>query len=141
MRKINKIIIHCSATRPSTDIGVAEIRNWHVNDNGWSDIGYHYVIRRDGTLEPGRPITSPGAHTVGHNADSIGICLIGGVAADGRTPENNFTPAQWDALERVIVGLQQKYPNTAMHGHNEFAAKACPSFDVFEWWAGMQEKA
>ena len=135
MRDIKKIIIHCAATRPSMDVGVKEIRDWHIKGNGWSDIGYHGVIRRDGTLESGRPIDQPGAHTSGHNKDSIGICLVGGVKEDGKTPESNFTAAQWDTLKRVIHDLLQKFPNATIHGHNEFAAKACPSFDVQKWLA------
>ena len=139
MRQVNRIIIHCSATRPSTDIGADEIRKWHTDrppkGNGWGDIGYHGVIRRNGELESGRPMSVPGAHVSGRNADSIGICLVGGVAEDGRTPENNFTPEQWAGLERVIKDLVKRYPGATVHGHNEFAAKACPSFDVKQWWS------
>lgn len=138
MRDINKIIIHCAATRPSMDIGAKEIRQWHVRDNHWADIGYHGVIRRDGTFESGRSLDTPGAHTSGHNKNSIGICLVGGVAEDGKTPENNFTPAQWETLERTVRELLKKFPNATVHGHNEFAQKACPSFDVRKWWAGVQ---
>ena len=134
MRAINKIIVHCAATRPGMDIGAQEIRRWHVRDNGWSDIGYHGVIRRDGTLESGRPMDQAGAHTTGHNADSIGICLVGGLAEDGKTPEDNFTAAQWATLKRVVLDLTRKYPTATVHGHNEFAAKACPCFDVRDWW-------
>lgn len=135
MRDINKIIIHCAATRPSTNVGAKEIRQWHVKDNGWSDIGYHGVIRRDGTLESGRSLDTPGAHTSGHNKDSIGICLVGGVKEDGKTPEANFTPEQWATLRRVVLDLRKKHPSATIHGHNEFAAKACPSFDVQKWLA------
>ena len=138
MRDIRKIIIHCAATRPSMDVGAKEIREWHVKGNHWADIGYHGVIRRDGTLESGRPMDQPGAHTSGHNANSIGICLVGGVKEDGKTPESNFTPEQWATLDRVVHELLQKFPNATVHGHNEFAQKACPSFDVQKWWAGVQ---
>ena len=137
MRVINKIIVHCAATRPSMDVGAKEIRDWHVKGNGWADIGYHGVIRRDGTLESGRPMDQAGAHTTNHNKDSIGICLVGGVAEDGKTPENNFTPEQWATLKRVLFDLLQKYPNATIHGHNEFANQACPSFDVRKWWASL----
>ena len=119
------------------DVGAKEIREWHVKGNGWSDIGYHGVIRRNGTLESGRPMDQPGAHTSGHNADSIGICLVGGVKEDGKTPEANFTSEQWATLARVIKELIQKYPGATVHGHNEFAQKACPSFDVRKWRAGL----
>lgn len=133
MRNITKIIIHCAATRPSMDIGAKQIREWHTKGNGWADIGYHGVIRRDGTLESGRPMDQSGAHTTGQNANSIGICLVGGVKEDGKTPESNFTPEQWATLRRVVLDLRKKHPNATVHGHNEFAAKACPSFDVQKW--------
>lgn len=135
MRDIKKIIIHCAATRPSMDVGVKEIRDWHIKGNGWSDIGYHGIIRRDGTLESGRPMDQPGAHTSGHNANSIGICLVGGVKEDGKTPEANFTPEQWATLKRVVLDLRKQFPGATIHGHSEFAQKACPSFNVQQWLA------
>lgn len=143
-RHINKIIIHCAATKPAMDVGVEEIRQWHTRSkpqgNGWTDVGYHFVIRRNGVVETGRPLEQSGAHTSGHNSNSIGICLVGGLAADGKTPENNFTEAQWAALEELVRGFHARYPSAAIHGHNEFAAKACPSFNVKTWWAGIVGK-
>ncbi|MCH5346258.1 MAG: N-acetylmuramoyl-L-alanine amidase [Muribaculaceae bacterium] len=131
MRKIDKIIIHCSATPEGRDYTVAQIRDWHVRGNGWSDIGYHYVIYRDGSIHPGRPVGVAGAHTKGHNAHSIGICLIGGCAADGKTPKDTRTHAQRVALVNLVKQLKATYgPDVTVHGHNEFAAKACPSFNV-----------
>ena len=135
MRRIKRIVIHCAATRPSLDIGADDIRNWHINDNGWADIGYHHVIRKDGTLEIGRPLARAGAHVAGHNADSIGVCLVGGVAENGRTPEANFTPEQWATLDRLVTDLCKQFPEASVHGHNEFSSKACPSFDVRRWLA------
>jgi len=135
MRKIKGIIIHCSATKPSMDIGVDEITDWHVKGNGWSDIGYHYVIRRDGSLEIGRDIEKDGAHCKGHNKNTIGICLVGGVNDKG-TPQDNFTPNQWYTLEHILENLVFKdYVEGSCYikGHNEFSSKACPSFDVQEW--------
>lgn len=132
MRKIDKIIIHCTATPPRMDIGVDEVRRWH-KQRGWSDIGYHYLIRRDGAIEEGRPIDVIGAHCKGYNANSIGIVYVGGVAEDGKTPEDNRTYPQRMSLIRLILQLKAKYPNVAIHGHNEFSYKACPSFDVQEW--------
>jgi len=76
---IARIIVHCSATPPDMSIGVSEIRDWHVNQNKWSDIGYHFVIKRGGLIQQGRDIELAGAHAEGHNSDSIGICLVGGV--------------------------------------------------------------
>ncbi len=130
MRKIDKIIIHCSATAEGRDYTVAQIREWHVKGNGWRDIGYHYVIYRDGSVHAGRPVEETGAHTTGHNAHSIGICYIGGYAADGKTPKDTRTEAQRIALRRLVKELQEKYPGATVHGHNEFANKACPCFEV-----------
>ena len=134
MRKISKIIIHCSATAEGKDYTVEQIRQWHTlpkpKGNGWADIGYHFVIYRDGSMHTGRPIEKAGAHTLGHNANSIGICYIGGCAADGKTPKDTRTEAQRVALIRLVGDLRRQYPGATVHGHNEFAAKACPSFNV-----------
>jgi N-acetylmuramoyl-L-alanine amidase len=131
MRKIDKIIIHCSATPPSMDIGADVIRKWHVEGNKWSDIGYHDIIKRDGSVEAGRDISIAGAHCKGQNAHSIGICLIGGVDDNGN-PENNFTKKQFKSLRRLVRMYKAQYSVT-IHGHREFSNKACPSFDVQEW--------
>lgn len=129
-RKIGKIILHCSATKPSMDIGVETIRRWH-KQRGFNDIGYHYVIRRDGCIELGRPLDKVGAHTKYHNRGSIGICLVGGVKeGDISIPRDNFTPKQWKALRTLLTALHTDYPKATIHGHNEFAKKACPSFNV-----------
>jgi len=135
MRKIKGIIIHCSATKPSMDIGVDEIKDWHVKGNGWSDIGYHYVINRGGTLEIGRDIKKNGAHTKGHNKDTIGICVVGGVDDNG-TPANNYTLNQWNTLENLVNELcfsDYMISGFYIKGHNNFSSKACPSFDVQDW--------
>ena len=132
-RYINEIILHCSATPASRDIGAKEIRDWHVKGNGWQDIGYHFVIRRSGDIESGRPMDQAGAHCIGHNATSVGICLVGGVKEDGKTPEDNFTDAQFDMLAELIRALRVIRPKTKIYGHNEFANKACPVFDVDEF--------
>lgn len=130
MRHIDEIIIHCSATPEGKDYTVDQIRDWHVRGNGWQDIGYHYVIYRDGSVHEGRPEGMIGAHTRGHNARSIGVCYVGGCAADGKTPKDTRTPAQRKALKDLVRRLLEKYPGATVHGHNEFARKACPSFDV-----------
>lgn len=129
MRHINEIIIHCSATPEGRDYTVADIDRWH-KARGWRGIGYHYVIYRDGSVHAGRPVEQIGAHCTGHNANSIGICYIGGVAADGKTPKDTRTPAQRIALRELVEELRAKYPGATVHGHREFAPKACPSFDV-----------
>lgn len=133
MRKITKLILHCSATPEGKDYTVAQIRDWHVRGNGWNDIGYHYVIYRDGTIHKGRPVEQPGAHTKGHNANSIGICYIGGCTADGNTPKDTRTPEQNRALHELVAQLQQQYPGATVHCHNEFANKACPSFKICDF--------
>lgn len=133
MRKITKIILHCSATPEGKDYSVAQIRDWHVRGNGWNDIGYHYVIYRDGTIHKGRPVEQAGAHTKGHNANSIGICYIGGCTADGNTPKDTRTPEQTRSMHELVAQLQQQYPGATVHCHNEFANKACPSFKICDF--------
>lgn len=135
MRNLEMIIIHCSATTSAMCLGAEEIRKWHL-ERGFSDIGYHYVIRRNGSVEPGRPLDQPGAHCKGYNARSIGICLVGGVEEhEGKLiPAGNFTEIQWQVLEQLVIRLLRAYPSIqSVHGHNEFAAKDCPCFDVQEW--------
>lgn len=128
------IAIHCAATPPSMDIGVPEIRNWHLA-KGWRDIGYHYVIRRTGEVEVGRNLREPGAHVQGFNNVSVGICLVGGVDEDNE-PEQNFTARQYDALLGLALQLKNTWPEAAVWGHRDFpnVDKACPSFDVRTWW-------
>lgn len=129
MRNITKIIVHCSATPEGRDYTVADIDRWH-KQRGWQGIGYHYVVYRDGSVHPGRSVEQIGAHTSGHNANSIGVCYIGGIAADGKTPKDTRTPAQRAALRDLVELLRAEYPNATIHGHREFANKACPSFDI-----------
>lgn len=113
------------------DIGLAEIDRWH-RSRGWLKIGYHYVIRRNGQLELGRHTDEVGAHAKGHNATSIGICMVGGIDSDGK-PENNFTQEQWDRLIMLLSALHNDYPAAKVIGHNEVSSKDCPSFDVQVW--------
>lgn len=129
MRNIKEIIIHCSATRESANFHASDIDKWH-KAKGWKGIGYHYVIDLDGTIEKGRPVNQVGAHCTNHNIYSIGICYIGGLANDGKTPKDTRTKAQKDSMLKLLIQLIMEYPNATIHGHNEFAAKACPCFDV-----------
>ena len=129
MRKINKIIIHCSATPQGRPVTVDEIDRWH-RQRGFSGIGYHYVIYLDGSVHKGRPEESIGAHCTGQNANSIGVCYGGGMDVSNKKPLDTRTPAQKAALKSLIKTLVAKYPGVTIHGHNEFANKACPSFDV-----------
>ncbi len=130
MRKINKLIVHCSATPEGRDVKTETIKDWHVNGNHWKDIGYHYVIELDGSIHKGRDENVIGAHCSGQNANSIGICYVGGVAKDSKTPKDTRTDAQKQSLLKLLKELKAKYPNATIHGHREFAAKACPSFDA-----------
>lgn len=134
MRNITKIIIHCAATPEGRDFTVADIDRWH-RQRGFDMVGYHYVIYRDGSVHEGRPLAMIGAHCSGQNTNSIGICYIGGCGADGTTPKDTRTPAQKKALAELVRDLSARFPGVTVHGHNEFAAKACPSFDVRRWLA------
>lgn len=129
MRTIKKIIIHCSATPEGKNFTAADIDQWHRR-RGFRKIGYHYVILLDGTIQSGRPLSEAGAHCLNHNKDSIGICYIGGLTADGKKPKDTRTIRQKEAMRTLIAGLRAKYPAATLHGHNEFAAKACPCFKV-----------
>lgn len=146
MRRATKyIVVHCSATPPSSDIGVDEIRDWHTR-KGWSDIGYHAVIKRTGHLEFGRHFDQPGAHVKGQNFQSVGICLVGGVDENGKA-ENNFSASQLSTLRNVIAMLVCAYPHAKVLGHRDLSPdlngdgkitseewlKDCPCFDVRQW--------
>ena len=139
MRDLKEIIVHCSATRPSwmerlgTKTKVKEIRRWHL-ERGFRDIGYHFLIDRDGTLAEGRPLDKAGAHVAGHNAHSVGICLIGGHGSSMRDEFlDNFTPEQERELLRLIETLKDNHPTiTKVNGHNMYSDKACPGFLVIQ---------
>lgn len=135
MRDINRIILHCSATVEGNDYSVDTIRVWHKK-RGWSDIGYHWVIRLDGTIEVGRPLEKSGAHTKGENKDSVGVCYIGGLDEDGK-PKDTMNPEQEKAWRMIVLSLRTLYGDLTIHGHNEFSNKACPSFIVKEKFADM----
>lgn len=134
MRYYNDIIVHCSATREGKNIKAADIRRWHLHE-GYTDIGYHYVIDLDGTIEPGRPLDEIGAHCKGHNKDSIGICYVGGINKAGFNADTR-TPAQKRALARLIWRLTTQALNAgfglpAVHGHHDYCPyKDCPCFDA-----------
>lgn len=136
MRKITEIIVHCSATPEGKDFTVPDITRWH-KQRGFRTIGYHYVVYRDGSVHTGRQEGEIGAHCTRHNACSIGICYIGGVAADGKTAKDTRTPEQRKALLMLLRRLRAKYPNAKIHGHHDFAAKACPSFDATKEYAEL----
>lgn len=132
MRKIDLIIIHCTATPEGRPVTVADVTAWH-KQKGFKTIGYHYLIGLNGEIWKGRDENEIGAHCEGHNATSIGVCYVGGLAKDGVTAKDTRTKKQSDALVKLTKELKAKYTSAVIHGHNEFAAKACPSFDVQQW--------
>ena len=134
-KKTDMIVIHCAATKATMDIGYKEIRKWHVEDNGWDDVGYHYIIRRDGKTEVGRPEGFQGAHAPAVNSRSIGICLVGGMAKDGG-PDNNFTLEQFLYLKELLLKLKRTNPNVVeIVGHCDVQDNKpnCPGFNLKEW--------
>ena len=130
-RPINRIFIHCSATPEGREHDVEDIRRWH-KAKGWSDVGYHYVIKIDGTVEEGRSVNIDGAHSKGQNQDSIAICYIGGLNKGGKKSKDTRTDAQRDSLDDLLECLKAIFPKATLHGHNEFSSKECPSFNVQE---------
>ena len=144
---VDTIWVHCAATRPEWLADkpladkVAEIRLWHVRDRKWRDIGYHWLIDRDGSILPGRPETTAGAHVAGHNTGSIGICLIGGFGSNENDAfDRHFTPEQDRALRGLIEEISSRTAIKRLRGHNEVAAKACPGFQVSRWLAHKPAK-
>lgn len=128
-RPVNELIWHCAATPEGRDFTVADIRAWH-RKRGFADIGYHYVVYRDGSIHIGRSIDEIGAHVSGHNTGTIGASYIGGVAADGRTAKDTRTPEQRASMRWLTKALVSLHDLNRISGHNQYAAKACPSFDV-----------
>ena len=130
MRKIDKIIIHCTATPEGRAVTMEEVRRWHVKGNGWADIGYHYLIDINGCVNYGRGINIIGSHTYGFNTGSIGLAYVGGTDAEGLA-KDTLTNAQRYATQDLIDALRLVIgPELSVHGHNEFSKKSCPSFDV-----------
>lgn len=132
MRKIKRIIVHCSDTPSQMDIGVHEIKQWHIQ-RGFDDIGYHHVVRRSGMLEEGRPLAKAGAHARGFNFSSIGICLVGGDSG-----LFNFTFDQLKCLVKLVDYYRGQYPDAEILGHRDLpgARKTCPNFDVRSFFGG-----
>jgi N-acetylmuramoyl-L-alanine amidase len=128
MRKINKIIVHCSATPEGRNVSAATIDKWH-KERGWSGIGYHYVVKLDGSIEYGRMVDKVGAHCKGHNKSSIGICYIGGCDSDMKAKDTR-TPQQIASMLELIRILKKLHPGVEVFGHRDFSTKECPSFDA-----------
>ena len=137
-KKTDFIIIHCAATPPSMDVDVSDVDRWH-RANGWLGVGYQFFIKRDGTKQVGRDLMEGGAHSgAKYNNRSVGVCMAGGVMADGTTPEANYTLEQWASLRELVKWLKGQFPDADVIGHNDVAAKACPCFDAKAWWRGVQ---
>jgi N-acetylmuramoyl-L-alanine amidase len=131
-REITEVIVHCAATPEGKSFTVDDVRRWH-RQKGWTDVGYHYVIGLRGELWLGRDVDIQGAHCAagGHNRKSIGVCYIGGVARDGKTPKDTRTPEQKATLLKLLMDLRKLYPGMRIYGHHDFErGKACPSFDA-----------
>lgn len=146
MRRIDLIVVHCSATPEGRVVTAADINRMH-KQRGFARIGYHFFVRLDGTVEVGRPVEQIGAHVAGTNARSIGICYAGGLTADARTPKDTRTPAQREALEKLLRELVCRFGPVRICGHRDLSPdldrdgvverhewmKACPCFDVAAW--------
>lgn len=129
MRKITEIIVHCSATPEGQNFTAEDIDRWH-KQKGWQGIGYHYVIYLDGSVHKGRNEEVIGAHCLGHNTYSIGVCYIGGLDKWTKAPKDTRTDAQKQALIDLLKSLKEKYPNAIIYGHRDFSKKDCPCFDA-----------
>lgn len=130
-RKIHWIICHCSDSDVPTHDNIDTIKDWHVNQNGWSDVGYHYFLRKDGTVEIGRPEDKIGSHVKGHNSNSIGICMSG---------KKDFTEAQFRALEVLLIDIcgRHNLEKKDILGHCDLNGnKTCPNFDLHGWLSGL----
>ena len=141
MRLITLIVIHCSAVKPDQLSSVAQIDSWH-RDRGFKfGVGYHYVIRRDGTIEAGRPEWLVGAHCVNHNKYSIGVCYEGGLDARGQ-PADTRTAAQKATLRNLLTDLHRRYPRAVIVGHHDLnPQKDCPCIkNVAREYADLQPK-
>lgn len=140
-RRIDEIIVHCTADPEGRDKTVEQIRAGHMapvskGGRGYSDIGYHYIIYRDGSIHEGRNVDVSGAHCTNHNARSVGVVYVGGlenrpgVPYDKLQPKDTRTDAQRESLIALLQALRLLYPTAKIYGHRNFAKKACPSFDA-----------
>ncbi len=131
-REITEIIVHCTATKSGQEVTAQDIDRWH-RAQGWEQIGYHYVVYLDGTIAVGRPEWKVGAHCFGHNANSIGVCYVGGLDYKGN-PADTRTAAQKNSLIKLLNTLKKRFPKAKIHGHRDFSDKECPCFDAtFEY--------
>ena len=140
MRYIDKLIVHCTATPQFKDFDVEDVRDWHVKGNGWSDIGYHFLIKLDGTVQEGRPIERIGSHVRGQNKSSVGIAYVGGMDKDMNEWIDTRTPEQKDAIFNLLMDLKFQFPDAVVYGHNDFTdKKVCPCFNAKEEYKEISE--
>ncbi len=128
-RTITEIIVHCTATKEGVNTTTEQIKHYHMT-HGWTDIAYNYVIELDGSIHTGRDVNKVGGHTTNHNAHSIGVVYVGGLAKDGKTAKDTRTEAQKTSLLKLLKQLKAMYPKAVVYGHRNFANKACPCFDA-----------
>lgn len=141
MRKIDTIVIHCTATMPGQSVTIDDVRRWHVDGNGWSDVGYHALITLDGKLQFGRDISRIGAGVKGHNKNTVHVAYVGGCDEDGK-PCDTINAQQIGALHGYVAGVVTVLGPMAVKGHNDFTdEKACPSFNVAEKFPKLVEWA
>lgn len=142
MRQITLLVVHCSSVRPYQTSSADDIDKWHkqrvTHGIHWKGIGYHFVVRRDGTIEKGRPLAEPGAHVVGHNKHSIGICYEGGLDVEGNKVDTR-TPEQKATLRKLLEQLHEQFPNALIVGHRDLnPGKECPCYDVVSEYFDLQ---
>lgn len=138
-RKINKLIVHCTATPECREIDITDVRRWHIEERGWSDVGYHFLVLLDGTIQEGRPLERSGAHTKGHNHDSIGVAYVGGMDGEQSVPKDTRTEEQKEALVNLLCELRLCYGGE-IYGHRDFSSKACPSFDAKKEYENISKR-
>ena len=138
MRQVKKIILHCTATVEGQEFDITDVDRWHKK-RGWKSVGYHYLIKQDGTLQVGRSLDEVVSHAKGENSDSIGIVYVGGLDAN-KEPKDTMTVYQELTLMELIFSLRTVFHWMPVHGHNEYSNKACPSFDVQEKYKFINEK-
>ena len=140
MRYIDKLIVHCTATPQFKDFDVEDVRDWHVKGNGWSDVGYHWLVKLDGTVQEGRPMERIGSHVRGQNKSSIGIAYVGGMDKDMNEWIDTRTPEQKDAIFNLLMDLKFQFPDAVVYGHNDFTdKKVCPCFNAKEEYKEISE--
>jgi len=140
IRTINKIIIHCTATPQGREVTKDDLKKWHIDERGWSDIGYHYFIDLKGCLYECRPLRRKGAHTKGQNLDSIGIAYAGGMSKDMSEVKDTRNENQKETLEKLLIKLKTKFPNSIIYGHRNFSKKQCPGFDAKKEYQYISDK-